>query len=882
MTCQLCTEQPVSPYIYMMRDGGGGDDEVEDVGWNSPEDAPVGLERGEAIRGGPDPEAELSTDGECVRLPRGAPEPKTPAPDVVARHNLTHLPYAQWCPHCVAARRANNPHFRREESFRRLIPLLVFDYCFVRNTQDEDLLTLSVGRLYPTKKMFTCPVNMKGRDPVAANLLADFIKANGLTKFVYKCDQERALDALSQSAIEKTIMTQIIEEAAQRSGRSAAPADESDARIAVPENSPVGESQSNGKAERAVQTMEDQIRTIKLALESRIGARIPCNHPVMHWIVLHCADILNKFTVNRATGLSPYEETHGQRPPERRVELGERVFYYTPKKGRKKLDPRWKLGVYLGHCEGTSEAYVGVPNGNVRRTRTVLRVVAESRWSKELIQRILGTPHELTPVPDDELDSDEIEADPAPHEPNEEAPPPPSADDAAESRAAARRRLRITMKDLGRYGYTGGCPRCADLEFGNVKTKKLHSEECRDRIYKEYEKSKHEKYTKVRAEIERARAENAPMPNFVDLDAADYEQWLSREIAREQTAPTPPPTPRAPDPPVESAEDDAASAPPEAKRARIDEPASAESAPGQPDVREDADNRDWRYPPDDYRHYRWMAGGDGDRDAPPSEPEAKRARTVALLCHSLVDAGVNELDAGKYAMAMMGSADEATFIEMYGCGSIINEANGPRRNLGLRGLSAFDLRTMKPDGGNWDFRLKSDRHLALKMVEDMNPDFVIGSPPCTAWCVCVWNQHLNFKRMDPKRVKEMMDEGRVHLNFVARLYRRQIANGKVFLHEHPALALSWNEKCITDLLARSDVQLVKADQCQYGLTTPSRDGKRLPAMKPTNFLTNAPQLAALLQKRCDHSHRHQALEGNRCADAAFYPLDLVRTILRGM
>ena len=140
----------------------------------------------------------------------------------------------------------------------------------------------------------------------------------------------------------------MVEEAARRVGRSTAAADADDVRIAVPENSAVGESQSNGKAEKGVQMVEDQIRTLKLALEARIGARIPCNHPVMHWVVLHSADILNKYTVNR-TGMSPYEEAHGQKSPERRLELRERVFFFIPKKGRKNMDPRWKLGVYLGH-----------------------------------------------------------------------------------------------------------------------------------------------------------------------------------------------------------------------------------------------------------------------------------------------------------------------------------------------------------------------------------------------------------------------------------------------------------------------------------------------------------------------------------------------------
>ena len=37
-----------------------------------------------------------------------------------------------------------------------------------------------------------------------------------------------------------------------------------------------------------------------------------------------------------------------------------------------------------------------------------------------------------------------------------------------------------------------------------------------------------------------------------------------------------------------------------------------------------------------------------------------------------------------------------------------------------------------------------------------------------------------------------------------------------------------------------------------------------------------------LGRRCDKSHQHQPLEGDRCADDAFYPLPLIRAILQGM
>ena len=75
----------------MMRDGGDADG---DAGRQNVEDAPIAVERGQDVRGGMDPDLVATSNGGCVQCPRGMPEPKTPPPDVVARHNLTHLLYA--------------------------------------------------------------------------------------------------------------------------------------------------------------------------------------------------------------------------------------------------------------------------------------------------------------------------------------------------------------------------------------------------------------------------------------------------------------------------------------------------------------------------------------------------------------------------------------------------------------------------------------------------------------------------------------------------------------------------------------------------------------------------------------------------------------------
>ena len=53
-------------------------------------------------------------------------------------------------------------------------------------------------------------------------------------------------------------------------------------------------------------------------------------------------------------------------------------------------------------------------------------------------------------------------------------------------------------------------------------------------------------------------------------------------------------------------------------------------------------------------------------------------------------------------------------------------------------------------------------------------------------------------------------------------------------------------------------------------------------MKPTRFMSSSKHMLGMLDKRCDRSHRHQSLVGGRCAEAVFYPLPLIRAILKGI
>ena len=48
--------------------------------------------------------------GNSGRKPQGLRSPTAPTPEEYATHVLTHIPYRNWCWHCVASRRPNEAH----------------------------------------------------------------------------------------------------------------------------------------------------------------------------------------------------------------------------------------------------------------------------------------------------------------------------------------------------------------------------------------------------------------------------------------------------------------------------------------------------------------------------------------------------------------------------------------------------------------------------------------------------------------------------------------------------------------------------------------------------------------------------------------------------
>ena len=162
-------------------------------------------------------------------------------------HMATHVPFRSWCPFCIAGKCGSAPHVHRTE-VPGTIPIISIDYAFMGTGQEDDegnQNPILVMKDDTTRTMSAHMMPRKGPDEHAVKRMQQDIKNLGYRRIIIKSDQEPAILALKEEVRRSMSEDVMFEE------------------------SPVGESQSNGRIERAVRTAKGQIRTMKEALDSR-------------------------------------------------------------------------------------------------------------------------------------------------------------------------------------------------------------------------------------------------------------------------------------------------------------------------------------------------------------------------------------------------------------------------------------------------------------------------------------------------------------------------------------------------------------------------------------------------------------------------------------
>ena len=151
---------------------------------------------------------------------------------------------------------------------------------------------------------------------------------------------------------------------------------------------PRGSHQSNGQAEKAIQTIRTNGRTLRAFVESRVGAAIEGHRHFYPWIMRHAGFVYNRFAVN-PKGATSFELLNGRSFRGQMVPLGEQVLYYHPTKHRGDL--QWCRGVWLGIHERNGAHIIGTSEG-VFESRSIRRLPEEQQWSAEAILGMRGLP----------------------------------------------------------------------------------------------------------------------------------------------------------------------------------------------------------------------------------------------------------------------------------------------------------------------------------------------------------------------------------------------------------------------------------------------------------------------------------------------------------
>lgn len=363
------------------------------------------------------------------------------------QHALTHLPFRAWCRHCVAARAANSPHRVPVDRGDLSVPSVSYDYCFLRNATGSTSATTLVSRDRDTGLLAAHVVPCKGSDAewVVKQAIRDLERMGIRGKVVLKSDQEPAI-------------VEMLNDVARRR----------DGAQTILEHAPRGDSQANGRAERAVRTTEEFVRVFKFELEQRLdGKEIDVQSAVFEWLVEHAVDVVNKFLVG-IDGRTAFQRLKGKTYRGETLPFCAKVMYRVcGKVPGGLLVERWFPGVWLGKRFSSEEHLVArLSDGLVFRCRAV-RMLPEKTHLDDLL-KIEGRP--WCPAGAAQI----------------ERPPRPMLDDPIPApipvdQPAAPRAAQITKEMLDKVGYTPSCAKCRAVRNGWRNTAG-HSKHCREEV----------------------------------------------------------------------------------------------------------------------------------------------------------------------------------------------------------------------------------------------------------------------------------------------------------------------------------------------------------------------------------------------------------------
>ena len=681
-------------------------------------------------------------DAEEAEISKTRKLTESPTKGELEEHRVNHLPFRSWCRECVAGRAKDWGHRAREELPEDGVPEIHMDYCFLRNREGENYAATLVGKDASTGLRFAHVVPRKGAvvEWIGKAVHNDIVKMGHHGKVRLRSDQEPAL-------------MEVLGEVAKLRG---------EARTLI-EHSATGDSQANGMAERAVQTIEEMVRVYKLDIERRVSAQIEVTSVAFAWLVEYAADMVNKFLLGK-DGRSAYHRLKGYGYSCEIMPFGSLVLFRVSGKVQGGLmTERWHDGIWLGKRFNTEEHLIAREDGTIIRARSIRPRNME--LTKDMLDKITGAPWQPSGTVSAKDDNKKMNV----LERTVENKTP----------SLAPRRTQITKQTIQELGPTPGCKKCRTTLEGDRSQPTLgHSEECRKRIEPLMREKENLKEKVQRSEDRRDRFLAQEMQRSVERDAS--EETNSRGQKRQGDV----------------LEQDNTRSSSSSKDHRRDTP-----IPSSPQPRSEPLRVGTHGDSDVNTPGRKRERGGADED----EHDAQRQR-INFLGNIQVEGARKRNEEPQYDV-----------VEIFSPPRVVKEC----RDMNLRGGWSMDKEHHDTiTNKTWDFNNERDIKMMKTRLNEDKPLLAVVSPPCTTFS----NLQNLIKNPIPKDEKE---EGRHLWNVGLEACRRQHRQGRGFLLEHPSGSKAWHLPETGELEQLPGVKTFMLDQCCFGQYSYDEHGEKM-------------------------------------------------------
>ena len=106
-----------------------------------------------------------------------------------------------------------------------------------------------------------------------------------------------------------------------------------------------------------MQTIEGQIRVMKLALEERVGRDVEADANVVAVMADYAGYLLNRLEAGK-DAKTAYERVKGKRAKVLRLEFVEQLWKLKPKQKMDNISSRWEYGIFGGVRQRSGEVWV--------------------------------------------------------------------------------------------------------------------------------------------------------------------------------------------------------------------------------------------------------------------------------------------------------------------------------------------------------------------------------------------------------------------------------------------------------------------------------------------------------------------------------------------